>query len=48
VDRNIHLIGIDYLSIQRFHDGPETHKILLNAEVVIVETLNLENVQPGN
>lgn len=48
VDHNIHLIGIDYLSIQRFHDGPETHQILLNAEVVIVETLNLENVQPGN
>lgn len=47
VDRGIHLIGIDYLSIQRFHDGPETHQLLLNAEVVIVETLNLEEVESG-
>ncbi len=47
VDRGIHLIGIDYLSIQRFHDGPATHQILLQHEVVIVETLNLENVEAG-
>jgi len=47
VNRGIHLIGIDYLSIQRFGDGPETHQILLQNEVVIVETLNLENVKPG-
>ena len=47
VDRGIHLIGIDYLSIQRYHDGPETHQILLNNEVVIVETLNLEAVSTG-
>jgi arylformamidase len=47
VDRGIHLIGIDYLSIQRFHDGPLTHQILLQNEVVIVETLNLENVEEG-
>jgi len=47
VDRGIHLIGIDYLSIQRFHDGLETHNILLQNEVVIVETLNLEHVKAG-
>lgn len=47
VDNNIHLVGIDYLSIQRFHDGPETHQLLLNAAVVIVETLNLEKVNSG-
>ena len=23
--RNIELVGVDYLSVQRFHDGPETH-----------------------
>lgn len=48
VERGIELIGIDYLSIQRFFDGPETHQILLRAEVVIVETLNLETVNPGS
>jgi arylformamidase len=47
VDRGIHLIGIDYLSIQRFNDGPKTHQILLQNEVVIVETLNLEHVKAG-
>jgi len=47
VERGIHLIGIDYLSIQRFHDGPETHQILLKSDVVIVESLNLENVDQG-
>lgn len=47
VDRGIVLVGIDYLSIQRFHDSPLTHTILLKAEVVIVETLNLEHVTAG-
>lgn len=47
VKRGIELIGIDYLSIQRFYHGPETHQLLLEAEVIIVETLNLENVKPG-
>ena len=47
VDRGISFVGIDYLSIQRFHDGPETHHILLNAEVVIVECLNLKDVISG-
>ncbi|OQY31404.1 MAG: hypothetical protein B6I38_05845, partial [Anaerolineaceae bacterium 4572_5.1] len=40
VDRGIDLIGIDYLSIQRFTDPPITHRILLEAKVVIVEGLN--------
>lgn len=47
VERGIQLIGIDYLSIQRYHDGPLTHQILLQAEVIIVEGLNLSNVTPG-
>lgn len=47
VERGIHLIGIDYLSIQRYNDGPETHQILLKNEVIIVETLNLEYVNQG-
>lgn len=47
VDRGICLIGIDYLSVQRFSDGPETHQILLEAEVVILEGLNLIDVKAG-
>ena len=47
VDRGIRLIGVDYLSVQRFHDSPLTHEILLEAEVVIVEGLNLSQVPAG-
>jgi arylformamidase len=48
VARGIRLIGIDYLSIQRFRDNPETHIALLQAGVVIVEGLNLAGIEPGD
>jgi arylformamidase len=49
VEHGIRLVGIDYLSIQMFED-PEapTHRILLEAGVIIVEGLNLRNVRPGS
>lgn len=47
VDRAIKLVGIDYLSIQRFIDGPATHQILLSAGVVVLEGLNLSQVEAG-
>jgi arylformamidase len=47
VQRGIRLLGVDYLSVQRFDDGPEVHQILLEARVVIVEGLNLAGVEPG-
>jgi arylformamidase len=47
VKRGIHLVGIDYLSVQRFNDGPEVHQILLENGVVILESLNLEKVDVG-
>ena len=47
VDKGIKLIGVDYLSVQRYSDGPETHQILLGADIVILEGLNLSNVQAG-
>lgn len=48
VDHGIHLVGIDYLSIQLYHDNFDTHVILLSNEVVIVEGLDLREVNPGN
>jgi arylformamidase len=48
VDREIALIGIDYLSIQLFHDGPETHQIILGAGVAILEGLDLSEPAPGS
>ncbi|NEQ82824.1 MAG: cyclase family protein [Moorea sp. SIO2I5] len=47
VERGIRLIGVDYLSVQRFDDGPETHQILLKSEVVIIEGLNLTDISTG-
>ena len=47
VDRGIRLVGIDYLSVQRFYDSPLTHKILLGAEVIVIEGLNLSGVRSG-
>ena len=47
VDQGIRLVGVDYLSVQRYDDSPLTHQILLKADVIILEGLNLADVQPG-
>ncbi len=47
VDRRLELVGIDYLSIQRFHDPPDTHQILLRAGTVILEGIDLRDVHSG-
>ena len=47
VDRGIVLIGIDYLSVQRFGDPPLTHEILLRSGMVVLEGLNLAGAVPG-
>lgn len=48
VEQEFRLVGIDYLSVQCFSDPePWTHRILLQACVVIVEGLDLSAVSPG-
>ena len=48
VKKGINLVGIDYLSIERFGEkGNRTHKILLKKKVIIVEGLNLSHVKDG-
>jgi arylformamidase len=47
VERGLVLVGIDYLSIQRFGDQPDTHRILLGAGVCILEGLDLRAVGRG-
>jgi len=47
VDHDICLIGVDYLSVQRYGEGSQTHEILLSAGVIIVEGLNLVRVESG-
>lgn len=49
VERGIKLVGTDYLSIEKFHSGHHrTHLTLLQANVVIVEGLNLSDVPAGD
>ena len=49
VERSVKLVGIDYLSIERFHSGDHAvHKTLLGSEIVILEGLDLRVVEPGD
>lgn len=47
VDRNVKLVGIDYLSIAPYKMGTPAHTILLNAGVVVIEGLDLYQVSQG-
>lgn len=46
-DRRMKLVGMDYLSVQRWGDDPETHRILLRAGVTILEGLDLSAAPAG-
>jgi len=43
----IKLVGVDYLSVAPYHEQAQTHRILLQAGIVIVEGLDLSEVSPG-
>lgn len=48
-EKNVKLVGIDYLSVEKF--GSEdfaTHRILLEKEIVIIEGLDLREVPAGD
>ncbi|HEY0722572.1 MAG TPA: cyclase family protein [Pyrinomonadaceae bacterium] len=48
VDQGIKLVGIDYLSIEKYGSAKhETHRALLSHSVVILEGLNLTGITPG-
>ena len=43
------VVGIDYLSVERFNfERPTTHLALLSREVIVVEGLGLSAVAPGD
>jgi arylformamidase len=44
----VRLVGIDYLSIERFDGGGEVHRLLLSHGTLILEGLNLNGVAPGS
>ena len=47
VERGIQLVGVDYLSVAPYEESIPTHRVLLQAGVVIVEGLNLSNIMRG-
>ena len=48
VDKGVILVGVDYLSVEGFGKGHETHRALLGAGIIIIESLYLEHVKPGS
>ncbi len=42
-DKKIKCVGIDYLGIERSQPNHETHKILLENDILIIESLRLKN-----
>jgi arylformamidase len=49
VSNGVKLVGIDYLSIERFHSGDHAvHKAFLSKEIVILEGLDLREVEAGD
>ena len=49
VELGVKLVGIDYLSIEKFNfEQPTTHYALLGNDVVIVEGLNLSGIAAGD
>lgn len=47
VAHGVRLIGVDYLSVQRFRDSNAVHQILLRANVILLEGLDLTPAEPG-
>ena len=47
MDHGIKLLGVDYLSVAPYGDSIPTHRILLEAGVVVVEGLDLSAVPRG-
>lgn len=48
VDRGIDLIGIDYHSVEPYGAPGTTHRIILGAGLIILETIDLRNIEPGH
>jgi arylformamidase len=50
LDQGVELVGVDYLGVERFEmvgNGAPTHHMLLEAEIIIVEGLDLSDVPAG-
>src|ERR1051326_7246244 len=46
-DHGVRLVGVDYLSVQRFRESNAVHQVLLTKGVVLLEGLDLSGVAAG-
>lgn len=47
IEKGVKVVGIDYLSIEKFGVEPEVHKYLFRNDAVIIEGLNMGKASPG-
>ena len=47
VEKKVRLVGIDYLSVERFDGNGEVHRLLLGNGTVVLEGLNLDGIEAG-
>jgi arylformamidase len=48
VEHGIKVVGVDYLSVEKYHNpGAPAHHILLGGGVIVIEGLDLRAVEPG-
>lgn len=47
VELGVRLVAIDYLSAAPYHQSRPTHEVLLGANMIIVEGVDLSGVKPG-
>jgi len=47
VNHGVQLMGIDYLSAAPFSQSRPPHEVFLKAEVILLEGINLDQVEPG-
>jgi len=48
IEHGLRLVGVDYLSVERFGGDGAVHRALLGAGVIVVEGLDLRAVPPGD
>jgi len=48
VEHGIRLIGVDYLSVERYQGDGSVHRTLMGVGLVIIEGLDLSEVPPGD
>jgi arylformamidase len=47
IERGVRLIGVDGFSVENASGDGSVHRVLLSANVIVVETLDLSRVDPG-